>query len=61
VKRKVTNYIKQVIGEYECDPSVDLDNCDKAFNISFQLLWLKRQFRESAISLTSYKKKKTTR
>jgi hypothetical protein len=48
-----------VIEEYECDPSVDLDNCDKDFNISFQLLWemVKMKIRGSAISLTSYKKK----
>jgi hypothetical protein len=37
--KKVKDDIKQVIEEYECDPSVDLDNCDKDFNISFQLLW----------------------
>jgi hypothetical protein len=37
--KKVKDGIKQVIEEYECDPSVDLDNCDKEFNISFQLLW----------------------
>lgn len=41
VERKVKKYIKQVIGEYECDPSVDLDNHVKEINISFQLLWLK--------------------
>jgi hypothetical protein len=33
--KKVKDDIKQVIEEYECDPSVDLDNCDKDFNISF--------------------------
>ena len=37
--KKVKDNIKQVIEEYECDPSVDLDNCDKDFNISFQILW----------------------
>jgi hypothetical protein len=35
--KKVKDDIKQVIEEYECDPSVDLDNCDKDFNISFDL------------------------
>jgi hypothetical protein len=57
--KKVKDDIKQVIEEYECDPSVDLDNCDKDFNISFQLLWemVKMKIRGSAISLTSYKKK----
>jgi hypothetical protein len=59
--KKVKDDIKQVIEEYECDPSVDLDNCDKDFNISFQLLWemVKMKIRGSAISLTSYKKKTT--
>ena len=57
--KKVKDDIKQVIEEYECDPSVDLDNCDKDFNIGFQLLWeiVKMKIRGSAISLTSYKKK----
>ena len=36
---KVKDDIKQVIEESECASSVDLDNCDKEFNISFQLLW----------------------
>jgi hypothetical protein len=46
--------IKQVIEEYQCDPSVDLDNCDKDFNISFQLLWemVKMKIRGSAISFS---------
>ena len=57
--KKVKDDIKQVIEEYECDPSVDLGNCDKDFNISFQLLWemVKMKIRGSAISLASYKKK----
>ena len=57
--KKVKDDIKQVIEEYECDPSVDLDNCDKDFNISFQLLWemVKMKIRGSAIFLTSNKKK----
>ena len=58
--KKVKDNIKQVIEEYECDPSVDLDNCDKDLNISFQLLWemVKMKIRGSAISLTSFKKEK---
>ena len=57
--KRIKDDNKQVIEEYECDPSVDLDNCDKEFIISFQLLWemVKMKIRGSAISLTSYKKK----
>ena len=40
----VKDDIEQVIEEYECDPSVDLDNCDKDFNISFYVIILVKYF-----------------
>lgn len=45
--------------EYETDHSVVIDNVDKEFTISNQLLWemIKMKIRGSAISFSSFKKR----
>ena len=57
--KRVKSDINSVVQEYECDSQVDLDNSEKEFHISGQLLWemIKMKIRGSAISVSSFKKK----
>ena len=52
--------IKNVMLEYEIDHLVEIDNVDKEFTISNQLLWemIKMKIRGSVISFSSFKKDK---
>jgi len=57
---KVKEDIKNVMLEYKTDHLVEIDNVDKEFTISNQLLWemIKMKIRGSAISFSSFKKDK---
>ena len=52
--------IKNVMLEYEIDHLVKIDNVDKEFTISNQVIWemIKMKIRCSAISFSSFKKDK---
>jgi len=54
---KVKEDIKNVMLEYKTDHLVEIDNVDKEFTISNQLLWeiIKMKIRGSAISFSSFK------
>ena len=52
--------IKNVMLEYEIEHLAEIDNADKEFTISNQLLWemIKMKIRVSSISFSSFKKDK---